>query len=387
LSGPAVAAGLLERAGRSLVSELAHASGALELVEWASRAWRGRRRRVLVLAYHRVVDDFHAEAMRSMPGRLISRRTFARHLDLLRRSYDVVPLSVAAEQMCRPLDRPPPAWSPSDRPLAAITFDDGYEEVHRHAFPLLRGHGFPFTVFVVSGYAGTDRRLPHDRLHHLILALLQGGPPALGMLSSGSRAQLVDAGLPVGGAAVLAVAASSPEGEAWRRSLRAASLVARLQAALSLSELEALERDLRQAVQPHTDPAGGRMLSWDQIIELARHGVSIGAQTVEHAVLSRESHTRVVRELCDSRAELERRLEREVRSLSYPEGGYHAGVVDSATRAGFGIAVTADDRRGGPGTSPLQVPRKSLTETSGQGLLGPSEAVLAAELGQLPGRQ
>ncbi|KUN00874.1 polysaccharide deacetylase [Streptomyces yokosukanensis] len=42
------------------------------------------------------------------------------------------------------------------RPLPArpvlITFDDGYEGVHRHALPVLARHGFPATLFVSTGW-------------------------------------------------------------------------------------------------------------------------------------------------------------------------------------------------------------------------------------------
>ncbi|WP_330456918.1 polysaccharide deacetylase family protein [Streptomyces sp. NBC_00820] len=44
----------------------------------------------------------------------------------------------------------------SGRPLPArpvlITFDDGYEGVHRHALPVLAKHGFPATLFVSTGW-------------------------------------------------------------------------------------------------------------------------------------------------------------------------------------------------------------------------------------------
>ncbi|MGW2702220.1 polysaccharide deacetylase family protein [Streptomyces sp. NPDC001340] len=44
----------------------------------------------------------------------------------------------------------------SGRPLperpVLITFDDGYEGVHRHALPVLAKHGFPATLFVSTGW-------------------------------------------------------------------------------------------------------------------------------------------------------------------------------------------------------------------------------------------
>ncbi|MGK5631746.1 polysaccharide deacetylase family protein [Streptomyces sp. URMC 123] len=39
-----------------------------------------------------------------------------------------------------------------------ITFDDGYEGVHRHALPVLREYGFPATLFVSTGWV----RGPHE---------------------------------------------------------------------------------------------------------------------------------------------------------------------------------------------------------------------------------
>ncbi|MEV0175955.1 polysaccharide deacetylase family protein [Streptomyces sp. NPDC050803] len=50
----------------------------------------------------------------------------------------------------------------SGRPLperpVLITFDDGYEGVHRHALPVLAKHGFAATLFVSTGWL----RGPHD---------------------------------------------------------------------------------------------------------------------------------------------------------------------------------------------------------------------------------
>ena len=43
-----------------------------------------------------------------------------------------------------------------------ITFDDGFADNHRHALPILRAHGFPATVFVVSGAIGATASWPGD---------------------------------------------------------------------------------------------------------------------------------------------------------------------------------------------------------------------------------
>jgi peptidoglycan/xylan/chitin deacetylase (PgdA/CDA1 family) len=44
-----------------------------------------------------------------------------------------------------------------------ITFDDGYEDVLRHALPVLERQGYPAVLFVPLGYVGKDSPLPHER--------------------------------------------------------------------------------------------------------------------------------------------------------------------------------------------------------------------------------
>ena len=69
-----------------------------------------------------------------------------------------------------------------------LTFDDGFANVHEHAFPVLVRHGFGATVFVVAGYVGrvNDWALP---------------PHGLGrqtILSWNQIEQLVDNGIEIG---------------------------------------------------------------------------------------------------------------------------------------------------------------------------------------------
>ncbi|MFI2434018.1 polysaccharide deacetylase family protein [Streptomyces sp. NPDC018693] len=94
------------------------------------------------------------------------------------------------------------------RPLPAgpvlITFDDGYEGVHRHALPVLAKHGFPATVFVSTGWirgpydtgGGLDTMLDWRQVRELAAADVEIGGhshthPQLDQLGDGTlRAEL-----------------------------------------------------------------------------------------------------------------------------------------------------------------------------------------------------
>ena len=94
-----------------------------------------------ILGYHRV-GAFKGDHVPT-----VSPDAFARQLAFLARGrYRVVGLDDVAAR----LDR----GEPLPRRSVVITFDDGYEETHSVAWPLLKQFGFPATVFVTPGEVG-----------------------------------------------------------------------------------------------------------------------------------------------------------------------------------------------------------------------------------------
>jgi len=49
-----------------------------------------------------------------------------------------------------------PSTTRSERPLVAITFDDGHEDNHRYALPILARHRAPATFFITAGFVDRD---------------------------------------------------------------------------------------------------------------------------------------------------------------------------------------------------------------------------------------
>jgi peptidoglycan/xylan/chitin deacetylase (PgdA/CDA1 family) len=54
------------------------------------------------------------------------------------------------------------AGQPLPERLVVVTFDDGFESVYRHAFPVLTKYNFSATVFLVSDYCGQTNNWPHQ---------------------------------------------------------------------------------------------------------------------------------------------------------------------------------------------------------------------------------
>ena len=109
---------------------------------------------VPILMYHRV-DDF---AERS--SIMVSSETFERQMEFLKvHHYNVLPLSDILACIKSGKKLPPKSVS--------ITFDDGYLDNIKNAFPVLRKMGFPATVFMITSNIGKENWLSAEDLRIL----------------------------------------------------------------------------------------------------------------------------------------------------------------------------------------------------------------------------
>ncbi|HJV73375.1 MAG TPA: polysaccharide deacetylase family protein [Noviherbaspirillum sp.] len=99
---------------------------------------------IQILMYHQV-GDF--PAMKTHRATYCDYRRFARQMTYLKfAGYHVLRLDEALK--CLRGDAPMPSRA------VALTFDDAYENFYEYAFPVLQKHGFPATVYAISGMLG-----------------------------------------------------------------------------------------------------------------------------------------------------------------------------------------------------------------------------------------
>ena len=127
---------------------------ALVVVRPLRDVWRTLRRRhpVRVFTFHRVTDVCR-------DGMTVGPRVFREQLCYLSRYHDVVPIERAVEILR--------AGTRLSRPVAAITFDDGYESVFDAARPAMAELGLPGCCYLSTALVGTSRRFEHDATHPL----------------------------------------------------------------------------------------------------------------------------------------------------------------------------------------------------------------------------
>ncbi len=231
--------------------------------------------------------------------------------ELRYQGYDLVPIDAVPDRI---------GARTVSQPFAVLTFDDGYRDNLEHAWPVLKRHNAAWTLFVTTDFADGAGRLWWLELEEAIARLDRV------VLRGRQVTQLSTRTSDEKRAAFRTVCTSIRSGPEKR--LRNVMADIARQADLELGPL------VRDAC-----------LSWDELRTLASEpGVTIGAHTVSHPILSKQETGIAAGEISGCKAVLERRLGRPVRHFAYPFGDRSAAGAREfrlAWKAGFTTAVTS----------------------------------------------
>lgn len=284
--------------------------------------------RLVIVNYHRIL---------AVPDPLLDSEpnlaTFRWQMELLANCFNVMPMHTALQSL-RSGRMPPRA--------VCITFDDGYRSTHDLALPVLRELGLPATVFVTTGYLG-EGSMWNDRILEAVRRI------------SGDTVDLRDKGWGL-----------HPVRNLAERKLTIERLT---EIAKYLPPPERQGLTLKLEALAGCEGSEALMLTADMVRTLSREGITIGAHTVSHPILTRLDEEQARFEIGESKRQLEAITGERVRFFAYPNG--KAGMdfderhVAMAKQAGFdaafttavGAATTANDR--------FQIPRSRPWDATG----------------------
>lgn len=284
----------------------------------------GRRGRLMILTYHRVLEQPDP----LLPSEPDAAR-FAAQMAVLASHCSVLPLPDAARQL-REGNLPPAAVS--------ITFDDGYRNNLDVAAPVLRQFGLPATVFVMqnaieAGIMWNDLVIEAVRSAHSTLDLSSVGLGKVELPPLAARAPFVGK--------VLEAFKYRTIPERWNDA-----------------------RELHSRVAAAPPPR--LMLDESELRRLVQAGIEVGGHTVNHPILAKLPEDEARREIVEGADWLERVLGRRPVSFAYPNGrpgrDFNAAHMRIACDAGFGLAVSTEWNCATRESDPFSLPRVSFCD-------------------------
>ncbi len=179
-------------------------------------------------------------------------------------------------------------------PYSMITFDDGYLNNYKQAFPLLKSEGVPATFFIPAGLIN-DRRLGWwDEIAYLVHH------------SKKDSIEVVNKHFKLGNHA--------------GSTMNQLNELVQFDSSLDLEHFFTDLSEVCEVERPGSDVADKQLMTWAHLKEMSQQGMNISSHTLTHEVLSRISEEKQHHELETSKRLIEKEIQKPVEALAYPVG-------------------------------------------------------------------
>jgi len=297
-----------------------------------------------ILLYHGITEGNSVFGIENYRKKFIPQEDFLRQIQFLKKNFKIVSL----ENLVKTLFHSPK----QAEGMLAVTFDDGYQNVYRVAWPILKKYNIPFTVFLTTDFIEKQKPLWVDRLEY---AIGRNKKDKLKLRGKG-----FDFDLPL----------DSPE-----EKMNADSKIRTFGKLIPESEKQILinqvvkecEADLTNHI---SEEPNYRPLNWNEISEMVNSGLAtMASHTKNHAIAIRVPSEEFEKDVLESKSIIEDRLRMKCSIFAYPNGkkeDFSEKTTEILKKQGFKIALTTEMEFLSNKSNPLMLSRLTMDETQDQ---------------------
>jgi peptidoglycan/xylan/chitin deacetylase (PgdA/CDA1 family) len=290
-----------------------------------------------ILCIHGVTKNRRLDKTANFEGRHIHKGRFSEVLRYIRRNFN--PIDIAQ------LEGYYYAGKPLPKNPILITFDDGFANNYYHAFPILKEHDCPATIFLATGYINNKKAYWVERLEYSI-SRTRRGMLDITILKKDFALSLKT--LKEKESAYMAVLRFLKSGFNFSKIDEAVGNICDF---LGFSSLTIGE-----------DNEDYRFLTWEQIKEMQKSKISFGAHSINHVNLTFEDMLGAETEVQGSKLAIEKELGVECNAFCYPFGrsGYSEAMEGLLKRTGYKFSFQLGGDLNYKDTNPLLLSRICL---------------------------
>lgn len=276
---------------KCLIGFVFYYTGLLNLINYF-RKKALKRGSFTILTYHRISDSNYGDPFLS-----ITPHNFERQIQYLAKKYKIVSLGELTKYV-------QPQYPALDD-YVAITFDDGYRDNYTNAYPILRKYKVPATIFLSTGFIGTDELFWWDKVTRIIKFIIENNL-CIDFSEDIYPEKIKDAIVNISSA----------------NSLNSSKAICTLLKEISEEKKNLVLDDLEKQISPlpKYDQDRPCTLTWDEVKQMSEDGIEFGSHTVTHPILTQVKSDQARYEISNSKMEIERKIGKVVLHFAYPNG-------------------------------------------------------------------
>jgi peptidoglycan/xylan/chitin deacetylase (PgdA/CDA1 family) len=291
-------------------------------------------RKAFLLMYHRVIDPDNPQPFICQSGMFVTKDTFNNQVRFLKDHFDLVFLDDLIKKRVKGKDI---------SKCCSITFDDGWRDNYTVAFPILEKYSAPATIFLATGFVGSDRIFWPDELSFYLENI-----PVSKLLSEPTTEATKGF--------VNKISKRIEKGPEYIKEYAIEAL--KLD---SIAEREDILKYLRSMTGDKRIPA--QIMNWNEARKMIESGlVRFGAHTVNHVLLHQVSTDILGKEINASRDDIQTHLGCKINLFAYPNGNFDNDTEKFLLDNGFIGAVTTQRGCFDQNTSLMRIPRIGMHE-------------------------
>jgi peptidoglycan/xylan/chitin deacetylase (PgdA/CDA1 family) len=265
------------------------------------------KNKTIVLTYHRILPFEFRDSSFSHNAIMTDPANFEMQLQVINKYFKVINTLTLSKTLDNPKE--------TIKTQCLITFDDGWSDNYAYAFPLLQKYECEAVIFVPLEYVSSNDTFWQEKLGFLVWKAIE--------LKTDRSNKLMDKlGIHINSDVK---SDKQTEIKNYVRTLKSKTY----------SEIEGIIKAFTTLLNSDGGSPIDKHMSWDQLIELADNGITIGSHACSHKILTKLNKEDVNQELIHSKSVLEKRLQTDISTIAYPNGDYNQEIGYLAKKAGY----------------------------------------------------
>lgn len=271
-----------------------------------------------VLMYHRVLNTFEMSESHSHDAIIISKEIFETQMRFLKKNYNVISLDkfigmlngkvLYREKSC------------------LVTFDDGWKDNFKNAYPIMKELEIPGVIFLPTDFISSKKRFWQERMTQLLILLYEFCQKdnclkkmALDRIKDPKFSEIMLCGK--------------------KRLKSKVSAFIKTQKKINENGIEEINKKLIALLDHESkkQKIAADFLNWQEVETMSNNGIDFGSHGMSHRILTR-IETNSSEEISQSKAVIERKLDKEINSFSYPNGNYSDKIIKFIKNIGYTVA-------------------------------------------------